>query len=176
VSNLATNLNGNGAKPVFGRGIDPVEAGRRGGIKSGLSRRLKPQRELERRIAEETRNGAAMVKLLEIQTRREKELQRERIRLDGVVEMLLDEADDLREQIANYKDWRAREGEKLERLVERRTYLEGQDRLLTDALNANVDEMLGKLRALHEGGGLEPLLVALDLFDVEEDADAVPSS
>jgi hypothetical protein len=41
----------------FGTTVDPVEAGRKGGRASALSRRMKPTRELEAKILE-SRNGA----------------------------------------------------------------------------------------------------------------------
>lgn len=66
MSNLATNHNGGHTGLVetraFGAGkVDPVEAGRRGGVASGLARRLRPQRELELGIVA-SNNGAAKAK------------------------------------------------------------------------------------------------------------------
>jgi hypothetical protein len=73
-------------------GPDPVEVGRRGGIASGVSRRLREQRELEAKILA-SKNGAAIGELLEIRLERERDLERERFRLDQTVCKLLDEAD-----------------------------------------------------------------------------------
>jgi hypothetical protein len=54
----------NQRKYAFGTSVDPVEAGRAGGVASGESRRRKPLRvrALERKIAE-TGNGAALLGL-----------------------------------------------------------------------------------------------------------------
>src|SRR5262245_11975150 len=63
---------------VFAHGkVDPVEAGRRGGLSSGLSRRLRHQRALEQRILE-ARNGAAHFALLRVRMERERDLERAR--------------------------------------------------------------------------------------------------
>jgi hypothetical protein len=49
--------------PPFGTIVDPVEAGRKGGRASGVSRRLRPLRELEQGVLE-SRNGLAKFELL----------------------------------------------------------------------------------------------------------------
>jgi hypothetical protein len=66
---------------AFAQGkVDPVEAGRRGGIASGIARRLKPLRDLERGVIE-SRNGAAKVKLLEQKQKELAALEREQARV-----------------------------------------------------------------------------------------------
>jgi hypothetical protein len=65
---------------------------RRGGQKSGLSRRLRKQRELEEKIAS-SKNGAAIFGLYRTQLDRERALERERRLADAVVEQLMAEAD-----------------------------------------------------------------------------------
>src|SRR5262245_51997950 len=80
-------------------GVDPVEAGRRGGIASGLSRRLRPQRELARGITE-SKNGQAKYALLRDMRRDEQRLLDEQRRADELVCRLLDEADQERATIA----------------------------------------------------------------------------
>ena len=74
--------------------------GRRGGRASGLSRKLRTQRQLEAKVLE-SRNGAAAVKLLEIVQRRERELERERLRLDRMVCDLMDDEAKLRFEISS---------------------------------------------------------------------------
>jgi hypothetical protein len=80
----------------FAKGkVDPREAGWRGGIASGITRRLAPQRALEAKVLE-SRNGAAAVRLLELRMRRDQALEREIIERDGRVMWLMDEEDRLR--------------------------------------------------------------------------------
>jgi hypothetical protein len=120
--------------PRFGAGIDARAAGRRGGQASGLSRRLRPQRQLEEKIIN-SKNGAAQAKLLEIRMRREAALDRERTRLDRLVCHLMDEADAERAMIARLRE-RRREYEaavtqRLAALEQREAEL--RERLETDA-------------------------------------------
>ena len=89
-----TNTSPNKGYP-FGTTVDPVEAGRRGGQASGLSRRLRHQRELEAKIAS-TRNGAAIFGLYRTQLERDQALERERIRLDRTCMQLMDWAEEER--------------------------------------------------------------------------------
>jgi hypothetical protein len=56
-------LNQGAKQSRFGAGTDPVAAGRAGGIASGVARRLRAVRELERGVAE-SRNGLAKLSLL----------------------------------------------------------------------------------------------------------------
>src|SRR5262245_39449789 len=93
------------AKRPFGTTFDPVEAGRRGGRASALSRRLRPIRELERGIAE-SNNGAAKVALLRQKRQEMAAVEREQIRLDRLVCDLLDQADAERKTIARLRDRR----------------------------------------------------------------------
>jgi hypothetical protein len=65
----------------FGYGIDPVAAGRRGGIASGVSRRLKDERQLEARVFE-LRNGAAIYSVLRDKRARDAELKLARRQAD----------------------------------------------------------------------------------------------
>ena len=55
-------------------GPDPAEAGRRGGLASGVARRQRPLRLLEAKILE-SKNGAAQAKLLELKRRDEAKLE-----------------------------------------------------------------------------------------------------
>src|SRR5262245_198708 len=66
-------------------GRDPVPAARKGGVKSGESRRLRSQMREQRTIEERilaSRNGAAQAKLLEIVRRRHTALERAQIEAD----------------------------------------------------------------------------------------------
>jgi hypothetical protein len=120
----ATNLG-------FGKGkVDPVEAGRRGGIASGMSRRQRPQRELEQRIAS-SRNGAAQLGLLKVMQARDGDLIKDRARIDYAICDLLDEQD--------------AEQAKLERLQERSRELEAELRGKVDALEAREAELRRQL-------------------------------
>jgi hypothetical protein len=119
---------------------------------------LRKQRELEARI-ESSGNGYALVRLLDVRMRRDRALEAERLRLDATVSRLM--------------DWRAEETELLERLRdERRTAeaevagLEQREALLRAAVAASQAELVERLRELHDGGGLEPVLRALpDVFE-----------
>src|SRR5689334_15373347 len=102
VSEAATNQTGKRIGARFGADTDPREAGRRGGLASGVARRQAPMRELEAKVLE-SRNGAAAVKLLEIRMRRDQALEREQIRLDRLVCELAAEEDELRELIAHHR-------------------------------------------------------------------------
>jgi hypothetical protein len=152
----------------FGYEQDAAAAGRRGGKASVLSRRLKGQRELERRIAEETKNGAAMFGLLRLREEREQDLRNRRAAADAHLAQtdymlcgLLNEVDANRGYLERLK---AEYGEKLAAVRE----LEDRERLLEQAARADEAELLDRLRELHEAGKLEPLLVALDVFDTTE--------
>ena len=88
--------------PPFGTTVDPVEAGRKGGQASALSRRLKPLRELEAGIVE-SRNGAAKWKLLEARRGELEAVEREFRRADFQLSDVYDHADREREIIAQLK-------------------------------------------------------------------------
>ena len=60
---------------------DPHEIGRKGGIASGLARRLKDERRLEARVVE-LRNGAAIYSVLRDKRARDAELERARRQAD----------------------------------------------------------------------------------------------
>jgi hypothetical protein len=163
--------------PRFGAGVDPVEAGRKGGRASGIARRLKPLRELEAGIVE-SRNGAAKAKLLELKHREMADLARERRRADEIVMRLMDEADREREEIELLGEQKAGVRAEMNRLITARTALYRREKMLRESIAASEGELVDRLRSLHEDGGLEPALVELDLFDVvdDEDGDAVPSA
>src|SRR5262249_18478077 len=68
----------------FGHEVDAVEAGRRGGLASGIARQpaVRKQRELEAKVLA-SKNGAAQVKLLQLSLeRRYRELKEREIALD----------------------------------------------------------------------------------------------
>jgi hypothetical protein len=143
----------------FGDGIDASAAGRRGGQASVLSRRLRKQRQLEAKVLE-SRNGAAAVKLLEIEMRRERELEHERRRMDERVR----QADQTLERLT---DWREQEEQRLAEL-----------RAQCDELRRTVETgegLVELLRVAHDRGLLEDALRALDLFEEVPDYGAVAS-
>ena len=78
-------------------GRDPAEFGRRGGIASGQSRRQREQRELERRIRETTKNGAALYGLLRLHEEREQDLRDRRAAADEKVMQAYVQLDQLQE-------------------------------------------------------------------------------
>ena len=166
MSNLTANLNGRAREtaerlghPVFGAGIDAARAGKIGGRKSGISRRLAKQRQLEAKVLE-SRNGAAAVKLLEIEMRRERELEHERRRMDEQVR----QADATLERLT---DWRVEEERRLAEL-----------RAECDELRRTVETgegLVDLLRTAHDRGLLEDALRALDLFEEVDDDGAVAS-
>jgi hypothetical protein len=142
---------------------DPVELGRKGGIASGLSRRLRPQRQLEEKILA-SKNGAAILKVLELRRAREAELMAEELRRDkSLVELELFEID-IREQVeevvADLEQRRAELARVTDELDER------QAQLATDDGLAKFVEEVGRAR----------LAVAVELLgwydDVDADADA----
>ena len=119
----------------FGAGVDPREAGRKGGRASGLSRRLRPQRQLEEGIVE-SRNGAAKAKLLEIRMRRERELEQERIRMDAAVARAREERWELEDVVNGQRRrlaWMRRRGAEIVAALEAMTQTpEGLAELLAD--------------------------------------------
>jgi uncharacterized protein YhaN len=136
-----------------------VSAARKGGKARQLSRRLGKQRQLEAKVLE-SRNGAAAVKLLEIEMRRERALEAERRRIDEQVR----QADATLERLT---DWREQEEQRLAEL-----------RAECDALRRTVESgegLVELLRVAHERGLLEDALRALDLFEEVPD-DAVVAS
>jgi uncharacterized protein involved in exopolysaccharide biosynthesis len=96
--------------PPFGTTVDPVEAGRKGGQASAVSRKLRKQRELEAKVAE-SRNGYAILKLAEREARRNEaleealrraraEAEREAAAADYGLTDLLDEQDAVKQELA----------------------------------------------------------------------------
>jgi hypothetical protein len=142
-------------------GVDLREAGRRGGQASGLSRRLRKQRQLEAKVLE-SRNGAAAVKLLEIQLRRDRELEKERIRQDAIVQQYRAQRSELFFEVEDLADERAR-------LLAGRQALVRRNAELSAVLAAGEGELVDRLRGLHEAGGLVPVLEALDLLEAVPD-------
>jgi hypothetical protein len=134
-------------KRVPFEGVDLREAGRRGGVQSGISRRMRAQRELEAKILE-SRNGAAQVKLLEMRQRRERALEQEQIRHDRIVLGLMDQAEELRSEIDHMRTRR----QHLERRVADLHSLVETDDGLIEALRQLPEARLeAALRALgHE--------------------------
>lgn len=84
-------------------GPDPSEAGRRGGIKSGITRRQKPLRQLEQRVAQ-TGNGYALVRLLDRKREDEAALLAERRRADEEVQRLEAEARQVEQRIVSLRE------------------------------------------------------------------------
>jgi hypothetical protein len=145
-------------------GVDLSEAGRKGGRASGLSRRLKPLRQLEEGIAE-SRNGAAKMRLLEAKQREHNELLREQRWADETLMRLMDEQDKEREALERLK---ARRDELVAEAEQSLDALEQREQVLAAAVQADESALLGRLRAVHEAGQLEGLLVSLDLFEAVE--------
>jgi hypothetical protein len=103
----------------FGADIDPVEAGRRGGVASGIARRLKPQRDLEARVLE-SRNGAAAYALLRDKRRQHAALERAQVEADWMVVGLMEQAEEERARIARLRA-------EVDELEARRAHLESDD-------------------------------------------------
>jgi hypothetical protein len=150
--------------PRFGAGIDAVEAGRRGGVASGVSRRLRPQRRLEEAIAS-TKNGAAIYGLYRTQLERDKALERERHRADQTLLWLMDETDRERATITRLRE-RRRQYETV--LAERFAKLEERERQLAAAVAADEGELVDRLRQLDQAGGLDTVLEATGLLERAE--------
>jgi hypothetical protein len=134
----------------FGTTVDPVEAGRRGGQASARARKMKPLRELEARIAQ-SRNGAAIYGLYQVELKRSQELERERLRADRELVQLMHWTDQERETLAD---------------------LTRREKLLRESIAANQTALVDRLRALHDDGGLEPVLIELDVFEQVPDVEA----
>lgn len=137
--------------PPFGNTVDPREAGRKGGVASGVARRLRPLREPEAGIAD-SRNGAAKAKLLELKHREMADLERERRRANEVVCRLLDEADQERETIATLKAEAADARGALELLQDERSSFGGE----LAGLRKDEEQLRGRLETAE---GLAAFLV-----------------
>ena len=81
---------------------DHHEVSRRAGHASGVSRRLREQRQLEAKILE-SRNGAAQAKLLELKRRDQAELRERQLERDRMVMWLDQEAENLRTTIEDLR-------------------------------------------------------------------------
>jgi hypothetical protein len=141
------------------QGVDLAAAGRKGGKASGLSRRLRPVRELERGIVE-SRNGAAKVKLLAIKRREAAELLEEQRRLDLHTCRLLDERDDVLREIDQERGRRDRLRAEVDELEQRRAELQ---------LDSD-DAIIELLRSIGERRATEAAL-ALGWDDGEENGE-----
>jgi hypothetical protein len=140
----------------FGYGIDPVAAGRRGGIASGVSRRLKDERQLEARVFE-LRNGAAIYSVLRDKRARDAELELARRRADRDLAeadlALLDATEQLAELNAQLRVLD-------ERIAEREAQLQSA---LAD------EQVLGTLLRNCDQAALQRTLLALDYVWVDDD-------
>jgi hypothetical protein len=173
--NREANQNGKptATRPVpwrFGApGVDPVEIGRRGGIASGVSRRQRPLRELEAKVAE-SRNGAAQFGLLRLKIEQDQELERARFRADDVLCRLMDAAAAERATIERLQGCVAElEAEFNERHAALVT-LEQREAELRQRAESG-EGLVDLLRVAHERDRLEPALEELGLFErVEEPA------
>jgi hypothetical protein len=147
-------------------GVDLREAGRKGGKASGVSRRLRPLRELEAGIVE-SRNGAAKWKLLETRRRQLAELERARLLADERLLGLMDEADAERATIARLRE-RRREYEAA--VTQRLAQLEARERLMIAAVKAAEGDLARRLRDLDDDS-IACLLRAAGLEYLETEAD-----
>jgi hypothetical protein len=111
-------------------GVDLREAGRRGGIASGLARRNREIRRLEEKIAQSS-NGAAQLGLLRMRQARERELQERIFAADKTLVSILDEI--------------AREQGNLERLRERRREFVAEGDVEIGELQSTIAELEAKL-------------------------------
>jgi hypothetical protein len=122
----------------FGTTVDPVEAGRRGGQASGVSRRRHPLRLLQQRILESS-NGAAALGLRKEKQRQDRALEREVIARDKTVLALMDEEERLGAEIAAERQRRDARRAEVDALEQRKTEL--RQRLESDdAIAAWLDQ------------------------------------
>jgi hypothetical protein len=125
-----------------GAGIDPVEAGRRGGVASGISRRRAPLRRLEQAI-ENSRNGAAIFALYRTRLERDQALEREILYRDRQVVELIDAADEERARIAQLRERAGWLESELRGNIEA---LEARESALRAAIDASEAELVVHLR------------------------------
>jgi hypothetical protein len=127
---------------------DVSQHAREGGIASGLSRRLRPQRELEAKIAA-TKNGQAIYHLLRLRLAREQELQRQRLEADRQLVELEQFAGVVREQLDETLAEQAHAQAELERLEARLEQCRSDDdalgHLLRDVGEQRLEVVLGQL-------------------------------
>jgi len=183
----ATNGNGKRVPPIqwrFGNRADQAEVSARGGVNSGISRRLAPLRQAETNIREGRGNGAANAFLLRRYDQREQDLRDRRAakdeelrRANETLIRLLDEADDERERIASYKEEAERERELVVQLNAERRELDHRVVALRAAVQAGEVALVDRLRALDAAGDLDAVLEAVGVLErVEEVDDVAPSS
>jgi hypothetical protein len=148
IVNQATNHDGGNVHvlPVphafaFGK-IDPREAGRRGGIASGLARRLKNERTMEARVLE-LRNGAAIYSVLRDRRQRDAELEAARRQADRELAeadlALYDARQQLDELDAQLRTLDERIAERERRLEASRSDEANLESILRDAGEARVE-------------------------------------
>jgi hypothetical protein len=127
---------------------DVSQHAREGGVASGISRRLRPQRELERKIAE-SRSGAALFALLRVRMEREAELERRRLAADRELLELEHFAGVVREQLDETLAEQAAAEAELEQLHARLEAARSDDdalgHLLRDVGEQRVDAAIEKL-------------------------------
>jgi len=154
--------------PRFGAGIDPREAGRRGGVASGISRRQRPIRELESKVLE-SRNGAAAVKLLEIRMRRDRALEAAQINADRTVMWLVEEADAERATLDRLR------ADVADTVAEYNALLGERDKLRRDVteLRAQLTSDAGLVEWLRTPGE-ERVTAAADMLGWIADGDVAP--
>jgi hypothetical protein len=133
---------------------DVSQHGREGGIASGLSRRLRPQRELEAKILN-GRNGQAQAFLLRVRMQREARLETERLRVDR--------------ELVELENWSARAREELEEtLAELERARSEREAQLEAAKDGDHDALVALLAA----AGEQRVEVALGQLGWLEDAEA----
>jgi hypothetical protein len=163
-----------GPKRVPFEGVDLSAAGRKGGHASGVARRLKVQRDLERRILE-SKNGAAHLRLLQLKRKDEAQLLEEQRRLDYHVCDLLDmksaverEIDQLQER-ANRLESELRQ--RIDGLGEGVEALEAHESRLRAAIDADERALVDRLHKLNEAGQLDDVLEATGLLERIDDGE-----
>jgi hypothetical protein len=99
MTNTPADTSMNGISRATGARYDVSQHAREGGIASGLSRRLRPQRAIEAKILA-SRNGWAQLRLLEIHRQREKDLLVAELERDKVLAALDEDLALTHEQLA----------------------------------------------------------------------------
>lgn len=121
-----------GGRLLFGSGLDPVSNGSKGGKASHAQRRFREQRKIEQAIFDRSKNGYALLRLAELEAKRNRDLEDARIRADSWVNSLMDDADREREIIARLREQTHELEAQVQVLEERRQ----QASLDDDALDA----------------------------------------
>jgi hypothetical protein len=127
----------------FGDGrVNPQEAGRRGGIASGASRRMRQQRQLEERIVN-GKNGQAQAFVLRLRLERDRQLEAERTRLDAWCSALVDDVEAEQRRLAELREERRQAEAELDAAKSDEQVLE---RLLRDAdANGLLERVLERM-------------------------------